>query len=160
MRWTTVFAVVAVIATATSLVTATPPSGVLSNVIVGQGATLGPIDERAVAGGWTVRLEAPEQSEVYFQDLVIGPGGYTGWHSHPGVLLLAVKEGSVEFYGTDCAKRVYVAGQSFTEGADPHAAVNRGTVNARLLVAYVVKRGEPRRIESPAPPCAASLGIP
>ena len=133
--------VVAVIATATSLVTATPPAGVVSNVIVGQGATLGPIAERAEAGGWAARLEAPEQSEVY-------------------LLLLTVKEGSVEFYGPDCAKRTYAAGQSFTEGADPHAAMNRGTMDARLLVAYVVKRGEPRRIESPAPPCAASLAIP
>jgi hypothetical protein len=47
-------------------------------------------------------------------------GGYTGCHSHPGI-------------------------QSFTEGAEPHAAMNRGTGNARLLVAYIVKKREPRR---------------
>jgi hypothetical protein len=38
--------------------------------------------------------------------------------------------------------------------------MNRGTGNARLLVAYIVKRGEPRRIEAPQPACGASLGIP
>jgi len=38
--------------------------------------------------------------------------------------------------------------------------MNRGTGNARLLVAYIVKKGEPRRIEAPQPPCGATLGIP
>jgi quercetin dioxygenase-like cupin family protein len=140
---------------------ATPPSGVVSNVILGQGVTLVPVKERAEVGeGWSVHLEDKGQSEFYFQDLVVGPGGYTGWHSHPGVLLITVKEGSVEFYDKECAKHTYSAGQSFTEGAEPHAAMNRGTGNARLLVAYIVKRGEPRRIEAPQPKCGATLSIP
>ena len=147
--------------TVPALAAATPPAGVVSNVIVAQGATTSPIKKRAdVAGGWAVSLEDRGHSEFYFQDLVVGPGGYTGWHSHPGVLLITVKEGSVDFYDKDCAKRTYTAGQSFTEGADPHAAVNRGTGNARLLVAYIVKQGEPRRIEAAQPACGASLGIP
>jgi hypothetical protein len=40
------------------------------------------------------------------------------------------------------------------------AAKNRGTGNARLLVAYIVKKGEPRRIEASQPACGATLGIP
>ena len=75
------------------------------------------------------------------------------------MLLISVKEGSVDFYDKDCAKHSYVAGQSFTEGAEPHTAVNSGTANTRLLVAYIVKRGESRRIEAPQPACAASLGL-
>jgi len=140
---------------------ATPPAGVVSNVIVAQGVTLGPVKERAQVGdSWMVNLEDRGQSEFYFQDLVVGPGGYTGWHSHPGLLLITVKEGSLEFYDKECAKHTYGAGQSFTEGAEPHAAMNRGTGNARLLVAYIVKKGEPRRIEAPQPTCGAALGIP
>ena len=38
--------------------------------------------------------------------------------------------------------------------------MNRGTGNARLLVAYIVKKGEPRRIEAPQPECGAALRIP
>jgi quercetin dioxygenase-like cupin family protein len=140
---------------------ATPPAGIVSNVIVAQGATLGPVKERADVGdNWSVNLQDKGQSEFFIQDLVVGPGGYTGWHSHPGILLVTVKEGSLEFYDKDCAKHTYVAGQSFTEGAEPHAAMNRGTGNARLLVAYVVKKGEPRRIEAAQPTCGAALGIP
>jgi len=36
----------------------------------------------------------------------------------------------------------------------------RGRGNARLLVAYIVKKGEPRRIEASQPACGAALGIP
>ena len=162
MRWgTTFFTMLAWSVGAPTFAFATPPAGVVSNVIVAQGATLGPVKERAAVGdSWAVNLEDKGQSEFYFQDLVVGPGGYTGWHSHPGLLLITVKEGGVEFYDKACTKYTYVAGQSFTEGAEPHAAMNRGTGNAHLLVAYIVKKGEPRRIEAPQPQCGAALGIP
>jgi quercetin dioxygenase-like cupin family protein len=162
MRWKSVlFTTLAWPLVAPNLAFGTPPAGVISNVIVAQGATLGPVKERADGGGgWGVQLEDKGQSEFYFQDLVVGPGGYTGWHSHPGILLITVKEGSVEFYDKDCAKQTYAAGQSFTEGAELHTAMNRGTGNARMLVAYIVKKGEPRRIEASQPACGATLGIP
>ena len=70
------------------------------------------------------------------------------------------ERGYIDFYNKDCVKTIYTAGQSFSEGADPHAAVNTGSINARLLVAYVIKSGEPRRIERPQPNCAAALRIP
>jgi quercetin dioxygenase-like cupin family protein len=161
MRWgTTVFTIWAWSVVVPTVAFATPPAGVVSNVMLAQGATLGPIKERAAVGeSWTANLEDRGQSEFYFQDLVIGPDGYTGWHSHPGLVLITVKEGSVEFYDMTCRKQAYAAGQSFTEGADPHTAVNRGTGNTRLLIAYIVKKGEPRRIEAPQPPCAATLGL-
>ena len=162
MRWgTTVFTLLGLSVVVPTVAFATPPAGVVSNVIMAQGATLDPVKERAAVGdSWAVNLEDSGQSEFYFQDLVVGPGGYTGWHSHPGLLLITVKEGRVDFYDKACTKHTYVAGQSFTEGAEPHAAMNRGTGNARFLVAYIVKKGEPRRIEAPQPQCGATLGIP
>ncbi len=162
MRWeAALFTLLACTAVAPTVAFGTPPAGVVSNVIVAQGTTVGRVKERADVGGtWAVHLEDKGESEFFFQDLVVGPGGYTGWHSHPGILLITVKEGSVEFYNQDCAKQTYAAGQSFTEGAEPHAAMNRGTGNARLLVAYIVKKGEPRRIEAAQPTCGATLNIP
>ena len=160
-RETVLFTILTCSVVVPALAFATPPAGVVSNVIVAQGVTLGPVKERADVGdSWAVNLQDKGQSEFFFQDLVVGPGGYTGWHSHPGILLITVKEGSVEFYDKDCAKHTYAAGQSFTEGAEPHAAMNRGAGNARLLVAYIVKKGEPRRIEAAQPTCGATLGIP
>jgi quercetin dioxygenase-like cupin family protein len=140
---------------------ATDPSGIVSNVLLAQGRTIGSLKEKIKVGTeWTVTLEDSGQSEMYFQDLIIGPGGYTGWHSHPGLLLITMKEGSIDFYNKDCVKTSYKAGESFSESADPHAAVNSGSVNARLLVAYLVKRGELRRIEQPQPKCGEALRVP
>ena len=71
--------------------------------------------------------------------------------------MIAIKEGSIDFYDKDCRKRRFSAGQSFTESADPHNAFNTGTANARLLVFYIIKKGEPRRIEQAQPACALSI---
>src|SRR4051794_36084455 len=140
---------------------ATKPDGVVSNVILAQGDSPGAIKERIQAGAdWKLTLETQGESEVFHQDLVIGPGGRTGWHSHPGLLLITVKEGTLDFYDKDCRKRTYAASQSFTESAEPHNLFNRGSGNARLLAAYIVKKGEPRRTESEQPACAAGLGLP
>lgn len=142
-------------------VLATPPAGVVSNVVLAQGIATEPLKERIDVGGtWALHLEDKGESEFYIQDLVVGPGGYTGWHSHPGLLLVTVKEGAVEFYDKNCVKRTYTAGQSFSEAEEPHNAINRGTGNAHLLIAYIVKKGEPRRIEAPQPACAAAAGLP
>jgi hypothetical protein len=71
-----------------------------------------------------------------------------------------MKDGNIDFYNKDCVKTTYGAGQSFSEGADPHALVNTGPVNARLLIAYIVKSGELRRIERAQPKCGEALRIP
>ena len=158
----TLISAVAIMALAfTSSGRATEPSGVVSNVLLAQGRTVTSLREKIKVGAeWTVALEDNGQSEMYFQDLVIGSGGYTGWHSHPGLLLITMKEGSIDFYNKDCVKTTYTAGQSFSEGADPHALMNAGSVNARLLVAYIIKSGEPRRIERSQPSCGAALRVP
>src|SRR5882762_3487199 len=128
-------AVLGAVAVVSTTTLATPPAGVVSNVILAQGATVIPLKEKITVGdNWSVNLENKGESDFYFQDLVVGPGGRTGWHSHPGLLLIAIKEGSIDFYDKDCRKRIYSAGQSFTESADPHNAFNTGTINVRLLI--------------------------
>jgi len=140
---------------------ATEPVGIESNVLLAQGRTTGSIKDHIKVGNeWMVTLEDRGQSEFYFQDFAVRPGGRTGWHSHPGLLLITVKEGSVDWYDKDCKKRTFTAGQSFTEAAEAHNVVNSGPGNARLLVAYVVKSGAPRRIENPQPKCGESLQLP
>jgi quercetin dioxygenase-like cupin family protein len=105
-------------------------------------------------------LKTNGASDFYFQDIVVGPGGRSGWHSHPGVLMIAVKEGSIDWYDKDCVKHTYTAGQSFTENTESHNLFNTGTLNAHLLISYIIKAGAPRRIEQPQPPCGAALGLP
>lgn len=138
---------------------ATPPAGIVSNAMLAQGATLSPLAENISVGDWVLRLEDKGPSEFYLQDLVIGPKGRSGWHTHPGLLMITVKDGSVDWYDKDCNKRTYGAGQSFTEGAEPHNVLNSTDRDVHLLGAYIVKKGEARRAESEMPKCGAALGI-
>jgi hypothetical protein len=121
---------------------ATPPAGVVSNVMLAQGATASALQEHvSVGNNWRVKLEDTGSSEFYFPDLVSGPGGRSGWHSPPGVLLITGKAGSVDWYDKDCAKHSYGAGPSFTESAEAHNVLNPDSGNAHLLITYIVKQG-------------------
>jgi quercetin dioxygenase-like cupin family protein len=146
---------------------ATPTSGILLNQILATGATDPdqPLSEnfvvRNAAGDrWHLKLSASGPSNFYVQDLVLAPGGYSGWHHHPGVLLITVSEGVIDWYDGDCNKTTYTAGQSFTESNAVHDLVNVGSVNAHLFIAYITMKDEPRRIENNQPACGIPLGLP
>jgi quercetin dioxygenase-like cupin family protein len=93
------------------------------------------------------------------QDVVYGPGGHTGWHSHPGILLITVIEGSIEWYDSLCNRHVYNTGDSFTEGSQHHYYRTLGNANSRTIVTYVIGKGLPRRVDDPEPACAVALGL-
>ena len=68
MRWTTTrLTILTVSAALTAPAAATPPAGVVSNVIVAQGPAVLPIKERADVGGtWSLTLEDRGGSDIYF----------------------------------------------------------------------------------------------
>lgn len=94
------------------------------------------------------------------QHLVLAPGGYRGWHTHPGVLIGTIVGGGIDFYDAKCNKRSFTAGQVYFENADVHAIINWGSVDADSYIAYLIKHDAPRRIEADAPACAPMTGIP
>ena len=108
---------------------------------------------------WSAKLVTSGPSNFIVQDVSYFPGGHTGWHSHPGILLVSVTEGSIEWYNANCERTVYNVGDSLTENTQPHFVRNVGSVNARFMVTYVLAKGQPRRIDQPAPACAAALGL-
>lgn len=106
-----------------------------------------------------VKFATDGPSSFIVQDVSYGPGGHTGWHSHPGILLSSVTEGSIEWYDNNCQLHTYSAGQSFTETDQLHYFRNVGSVNARVMITYVLAQGQPRRIDQPQPACAVPLGL-
>jgi len=108
---------------------------------------------------WTAKLYTSGPSTFQVVDVTLTPSGHTGWHSHPGILLISVISGSIEWYNSQCMKHVYNAGDSLTESTEIHNVRNVGTVNAHFMVTYVIAKGQPRRIDQPAPACAAELGL-
>lgn len=94
--------------------------------------------------------------EVVTQQATFAPGGYSGWHVHPGYLTGTVVSGQVVRYAPDCSSQTFGAGQTFYEtSALPFTVRNEGSVNAVVMVALVVPGGTPKtglRIEAAQPP--------
>ena len=87
-------------------------------------------------------------------------GGSTGWHSHPGPVLVTVKSGSLRLIYSDdetCAGTVYEAGDSFIDRGDAvtHIARNESPTDPVELWATYFVPGAPgtgfRNDVSPAP---------
>jgi quercetin dioxygenase-like cupin family protein len=88
------------------------------------------------------------QCDVVVQSLVLQPAGPTGWHSHPGVLTVVVRSGTVKRYEAQedgCRERSYPAGQAFSERGAEHIILvrNESPEPAELLITYVVPAGTP-----------------
>jgi quercetin dioxygenase-like cupin family protein len=147
---------------------ATPPSGVVLNQILAFGLAPDAISQhmqvhRNVDGTkvpWQLQLQVQGDTDYYSQHLVLAPGGYSGWHSHPGLLIGAVKSGQIDFYNANCEKVSIGPDQVFSEDDKVHAIINTGGVDADLYISYFVKHGQPRRREEAAPPCAIDTPIP
>jgi quercetin dioxygenase-like cupin family protein len=87
-------------------------------------------------------LQSPE---VVTQQTTFAPGASSGWHEHPGYLTATVISGQVVRYATDCSSQTYAAGQTFYEtSAQPFTVKNPGSVNAVVLVTFVVPGGTPK----------------
>jgi hypothetical protein len=87
---------------------------------------------------------------------VVEVGGYSGWHSHPGVAIVIVQQGEITTYrsvGGHCVVTTYTAGQSFLERpSDTLNAVNTGQIQTIIYAAFPgVPAGGPTRIDRPDP---------
>ena len=167
MRFKKQFALLAIVVLAVVAAFATPPAGILFNNILSMGVAFDDLDEYVKIKGdapgqddWKVSLSTKGTSDFYIQDIAIAPGGYSGWHTHPGIFVGTVLTGSIDFYDENCHLRTFTAGQVWTEDDKLHAIANHGTVDARAQFVYLIKHLQPRRIDQPAPVCAPSTSIP
>jgi quercetin dioxygenase-like cupin family protein len=149
------------------LAVATPTVGAFYNVILSSGTVNHDIHAHshvALAGteeGFSAELETEGAANFIVQDVKFSPGGTTGWHTHPGVLLLslAADSGPIDWYDAKCARHTYQAGDSWTEGTTLHDVVNNSSLDAHFIVTYVVPKGVNKRTDQAAPACAAALGL-
>ena len=154
-------------ACAAGLALATPSLGVLYNVVSVIGTINHDVNAHAHVAlpgseeGFRAEVETDGAANFIVQDVIFGPGGTTGWHKHPGVLLLSLTadSGSVDWYDARCGKHVYNAGDSWTETTTLHDVVNNSSANAHFIVTYIVAKGVNKRTDEAPPPCAAALGL-
>lgn len=77
-----------------------------------------------------VHLKTQGSTDIVTQEIRIGPGGHTGWHSHPGPVLVTVKEGSLQLIYADdtaCQGTSYVQGDSFVDRGDETVHIARAS---------------------------------
>jgi quercetin dioxygenase-like cupin family protein len=104
---------------------------------------------------WRARLRI-DAFQLYAVEVTIDPGGWLGWHSHPGLSFVVVKSGTASFYeADDCTRQVIPAGGTFFEPAgDVHMVRNESTTEPLVnLVIQLTPPGAPRAIGEPDPGC-------
>lgn len=103
-----------------------------------------------------VNFEAKAKSHV---DVVVrthdyAAGGSTGWHTHPGPVLVNVIKGQLTFYEADdptCTPHVVMEGQGYVDTGRGHLARNETGLPAKDVSIILAPVNLPFRGELPAP---------
>ena len=108
-----------------------------------------------------IKFQTQGPTDVRVQTITFAPGSYSGWHHHPGLVLVAVKSGEVTNLDSQCNATTYGPGSpngsAFVEyGDEPGEVINTGSVPATVYATLVAPDANPPifRIEDDPPPCA------
>jgi quercetin dioxygenase-like cupin family protein len=95
--------------------------------------------------------------DTAYQQLTIPPGGYTGWHTHPGPTFVAVAQGEGTLYHgmSGCPSFKYAVGAGFMQPpTEVHNMRNEGTTPLVLWAFYALPPGTSNaaiRVDQPQP---------
>ncbi|MBA3883742.1 MAG: hypothetical protein H0X73_13810 [Chthoniobacterales bacterium] len=154
-------ALATILASSATVAFATPPVGIVSATVFATASFTDLTNVRfGIKDGVDCGREivyARNAQDTVMQQIIIAPGGNSGWHLHPGPVVVLVKAGQLSYFSGDdptCTARIYPAGQAFVEGGRGHVAFarNDGNTNLELWVTYFdVPPGGLFRIDAPAP---------
>ena len=120
--------------------------------LVMQPLARGTLPERIKVHTREVKLQTKAPVDIFVQRITLQPGGHTGWHSHPGPVLVALRSGSVISYEEDCSATVYEAGDGFVDPSRRvHIMRNVGATPAEFYITALLPVGAQLRIDEPAP---------
>src|SRR5829696_5287169 len=93
------FLVVMIVAATTiagAAVMLTPGSGVITALVVARANFIESTDVRfKVKDGSQEVINVRDAAETVVQNIVLAPNGHTGWHSHPGPVVVLIKSGTM-----------------------------------------------------------------
>jgi quercetin dioxygenase-like cupin family protein len=140
---------------------ATPGSGIIEAPILARGSFT---DEVGIKfgvrnpGGKNEIIQVADPSETVVQRILVGPGGQTGWHSHPGPALVVVESGELTLYRAHdptCRAHPYGPGEAFLDPGRGNVHIGRNLSSDENVLLYVtyfdVPSGGSPRIDSPDP---------
>jgi len=103
-----------------------------------------------------IKLQTKDPTDVLVQTITFKPHAFTGWHFHPGLVIVVVESGQVTTHDSNCQTATYGPHQTFVEsGTTPFMVSNESdTTDAVVYATLIVAAGDPFRIETSPPPCA------
>ena len=138
-------AVAAILAVASSVAVAAilTPSSMVTSVIFARASFADQTDLKFKIKGQQGQevINVNNAGDTVMQKIVIAPGGHTGWHSHPGPVVVLIAAGELSFYDGDdltCTARTYSTGQAFVDSGQGHVHIarNEGSIPLELYVTY------------------------
>ena len=151
---------VAVTAVLAGVALATPGSGILSAPVMARANFVDPVEIKFKVqdGHHQEVIHVRDAQETVIQQIVIAPGGSTGWHSHPGPAVAMIKAGELTVYSSDdptCTGRTYSAGQAFVDSGQGHVHIARNLSQSETTEVWVtyfdVPAGGPFRLDAANP---------
>lgn len=89
-----------------------------------------------------VKFQTKAPVDFVVQTITFGVGSSSGWHSHPGVVMVSITSGVMRHYAADCSYETLGAGQAFVESGSHASLVQQvGTSPVVVHVTYVVPAG-------------------
>ena len=104
-----------------------------------------------------------DASNVIVARVTWGPGGTSGWHTHPGPVVVSVTEGELELVNEgDCIARTYAAGEAFVDPGQGNVHIASNASDSAPAMAYAtflgVPDGAPATVWVPPVDCEPSGG--
>ena len=135
---------VAICGVAAAVAVASPPVDFFATNLVSEAELVEPVNIDSDG----VKLQTEGPVDVRVQEVTIAPGGRSGWHHHPGIVIVAVKSGAVTVVDADCKGKTYGIGtpngEVFVEhGDEPVDVRNKAAKPAKLYATFVAPDADP-----------------
>jgi quercetin dioxygenase-like cupin family protein len=117
---------------------------------------VGPINIESLGG--VLKFHTTQDVDTAVVKLVFGANSSSGWHHHPGMVLVQVAEGQVTVTDASCNRKVYGVGKPngsvFVEDESVHRVTSQ--TGAVAYATAIVRNANPKvfRVEDSRPACA------
>jgi hypothetical protein len=150
---------VAAVAAFAAMAVASPPT---PDLVIENLVAKADLNKRVRVNSDGIKLRTRGRTDVRVQTLTFPPGARTGWHHHPGIVIVAVQAGEVTVFSHHCKPRKYGPtspnGAAFVESGDhPMEVRNTGAAPAKVYATFLAPNADPDgvfRIEDDVQTCA------
>jgi quercetin dioxygenase-like cupin family protein len=141
--------VMAAATVAVGVALATPPVGTVGTLL-NRGAN----PDEATIHTDAIKFKTDGPTDILVVTQTWQPGGYSGWHTHAGLVLFTLKSGTISVFDGSCNERIVNPGDALVEPVgEPMNVKNYGSVPAVAYFAIVNPPGAPGRDDAPNPGC-------